>query len=113
MALTLYWEVGDGEVAMPAPAAASPLAAFVHLSGADPGQIIAQYDGWEAALSGLEAGDRITQRITLSVPAEAPPGTFYLRAGLYSPQSGRRLPVTGVDEDFSTLATVEIVPVEK
>jgi hypothetical protein len=34
--LTLYWQVGSGQVAAPRPSQAAPLAAFVHLSGADP-----------------------------------------------------------------------------
>lgn len=106
--LTLYWEVGSGEVAAPAPARAGPLASFVHLSGEDPGEIVAQYDGWETALSGLERGDVISQRVTLAVPAETATGRYYVRAGLYSPQTGHRLPASS-GGDMVTLGAVDVV----
>jgi 4-amino-4-deoxy-L-arabinose transferase-like glycosyltransferase len=95
--LALVWQVTAENVgrtiAMPAPSAAAPLAAFVHISAEDPAQIIAQYDGWGTALTGLEQADRIYQPIRLTVPADAQPGSYYLRLGLYSPQSGHRLPL--------------------
>jgi hypothetical protein len=89
--LTLYWQVGSAEIATPKPSQAAPLAAFVHVSGADPSQIIAQYDGWPTALSGLEPGDIIAQPVTLVVSADAPLADYFVRVGLYSPQSGQRL----------------------
>lgn len=89
--LTLYWQVGSADVDTPKPSQAAPLAAFVHLSGADQAQIIAQYDGWPTALSGLEAGDIIAQPVTLAISPNAPPGDYFVRVGLYSPQSGQRL----------------------
>ena len=92
---TLYWQVGTNAVDTPSPSQAAPLAAFVHLSGEDASQIIAQYDGWPTALAGLEAGDIIAQPITLFVPADAPPADYFVRVGLYSPQSGQRLPHNG------------------
>ena len=101
--LTLYWQVGSGEVAAPRPSQAAPLAAFVHLSGVDPSQIFAQYDGWPAALSGLERGDIIVQPLTLFPAADTPPGETFLRVGLYSPQTGQRLPLVGGAGDFVTL----------
>lgn len=91
--LTLYWRRESAAIPMPAPATASPLAAFVHLSGEDPADIVAQYDGWDVALAGLEPGDLISQRVTIPIPAGTLPGVYYLRAGLYSPQSGQRLPL--------------------
>lgn len=94
VALTLYWKVGNVDaVPAPAPARAGPLASFIHISREDPGEIVAQYDGWETALTGLEQGDVITQRVTLSLPAQTGAGRYYLRTGLYSPQSGARLPL--------------------
>lgn len=96
--MTLYWEVVDADIPAPSPARAGPLATFVHLSAEDPSEIVAQYDGWETALTGLEPGDLITQRIALSLGADVAPGRYYLRAGLYSPQTGQRLPLAGGGE---------------
>ncbi len=89
--LTLYWQVGSAVIDTPNPSRAAPLASFIHLSGADPAHIIAQADGWPTALSGLEPGDVIAQPVTLFIPPDALPGDYFLRVGLYSPQSGRRL----------------------
>jgi hypothetical protein len=105
--LTLYWQVGSAAVETPAPSRAGPLAAFVHVSGDDPAQIVAQYDGWEAALTGLERGDLITHRMTLPLPAGTAPGAYYLRTGLYSPQSGQRLALTD-GGDLLVLGTLEV-----
>jgi len=110
--LTLYWQVGSGQVATPSPSQAAPLAAFVHLSGADPAQIVAQFDGWPAALTGLEPGDIIVQPVTLTVQETAVPVDYTMRVGLYSPQSGQRLPLispVGAGDAFQ-LASVQIAP---
>ena len=106
--LTLYWQVGTAVVDTPHPSQASPLAAFVHISGDDPGNILAQYDGWSTALAGLETGDMIAHPMTIWLPAEAPAGSYFVRAGLYSPQTGERLPVilNGETADFVTLETI-------
>jgi 4-amino-4-deoxy-L-arabinose transferase-like glycosyltransferase len=104
--LRLYWQRGTADIPMPAPTKAAPLAAFVHLSGADPGQIVAQYDGWGTAVSTLEPGDIIIQQITLIPPIA---GEHFLRVGLYSPQSGQRFPLTDGSGDFVTLASIAII----
>ena len=99
-------------MAAPRPSQAAPLAAFVHLSGADPAQIAAQFDGWPTALTGLEPGDIIVQPVTLSVQETAVPGDYAVRVGLYSPQSGQRLPLVspvGVGDAF-LLTSVLIAP---
>jgi hypothetical protein len=108
----LYWEVGNGEVETPAPTTGPPLAAFVHFSGEDPAEIKAQYDGWETALTGLEPGDVIAHQVTLVLPGNLEPGTYYLRAGLYSPQSGQRLPLRGETGDVVRLAPVLVAAEE-
>ena len=98
--LTLTWRVGSAELPRPAPATAAPLAAFVHLSGEDPAGILAQYDGWETALLGLERGDLIQQHITLQVPQTPVPESYYIQVGLYSPQTDARLVPNGGVETF-------------
>ncbi|MCA9982267.1 MAG: hypothetical protein KDD89_15590, partial [Anaerolineales bacterium] len=82
LVLTLYWQVGNTAVETPKPTSGAPLAAFVHLSDeADPSRIVAQYDGWETALTGLEAGDMIAHTVALMPPSDAPPGEYMVRVG--------------------------------
>jgi hypothetical protein len=91
ISVTLIWQVGATPIETPAPGYAPPLAMFVHMVDSDPAHIVAQYDGWGAALTGLETGDVIVQHVTIPLPAAAPPGAYRVLAGLYSPQSMRRL----------------------
>ncbi|HRQ36523.1 MAG TPA: hypothetical protein PLD25_01235 [Chloroflexota bacterium] len=105
--LTLFWQRGAAPVPSPLPATSAPLAAFVHLSGADPSQIVAQVDGWDTAVSTLEPGDIIVQRLVLTPPADMPPGDYFLRVGLYSPQTGQRFPLADGTADFVTLTLRE------
>ena len=51
--MTLYWEKGPAVMPMPAPTRGAPLSAFVHVLD-DAGATVAQYDGWETALRGIE-----------------------------------------------------------
>ncbi len=104
--VTLVWQRGAAPLPMPAPASGPPLAAFVHLSGEDPAHIVAQYDGWDTAVNTLEPGDIIIQRLTLTPSPGTAPGDYFLRVGLYSPQTGQRFPVAGEDVDMLTLATI-------
>ena len=105
--LTLYWQVDSADIVTPKSSQAAPLAAFVHVSGADPSQIIAQYDGWPTALSGLESGDIIAQPITLFVSPDAAPADYFVRVGLYSPQSRQRLIVAN-GEDSTVVVRVNV-----
>jgi hypothetical protein len=63
----------------------------------DPGQKVAQFDGWPTALRGLEPGDVIGQVVQLDFAKEAAPGLYELLVGLYSPQSFGRLVVSNGD----------------
>lgn len=94
----------------PAPTLGNPIAAFVHLTDDDSGQIVAQYDGWGAAHSGLESGDIVIHRIEIPVPAGTPPGGYSLQTGLYSPQTSGRLSalIDGEPVDFVRLAAVVV-----
>jgi len=89
--LTLYWRVGSAAIETPYPSNPAVLSSFVHVSGEDPSQIVAQYDGWPTAISGLEMGDVIAQPVTMHVTQDAPKADYFVRVGLYSPQSGQRL----------------------
>lgn len=112
LALTFYWQVGSEPMPMPAPTRGNALSAFVHLTlPDDPAAKVAQFDGWPTALRGLEPGDVLVHSVQLELPAETAPGPYDLLLGLYSPQSGQRLPVIGEPEpnDFLRLAAL-VVP---
>jgi hypothetical protein len=85
--LTLTWRVRD--------AIARDLTVFVHLYGPD-GQLIAQADGYP--LRGLAPfwlwppGQTLQDRRTLTLPPDAPPGSYQIAAGVYDPAAGERLP---------------------
>jgi hypothetical protein len=49
----------------------------------------------------------------LSIPPTAPPVTFLLRAGLYNPVTGQRLPLIGEAGDAVTLQNIQILPGKK
>lgn len=109
--LTLYWQVGTQPLPQPAPTRGNALAAFVHLTAPDdPGQKIAQFDGWPTAVRGLEPGDVIAQPVTLDLSPEATAGRYALLVGLYSPQSLARLPVTEPpgQADFMRAGEIEV-----
>ena len=75
------------------------MAAFVHLmdeTNAD-GAPVAQWDGWPAALMGLEPGDVLIFEHTIATPATLTPGEYPIYIGLYRPPHGPRLPVAGAD----------------
>ena len=63
----------------------------MHLTGEQPHQILAQYDGWETAVRSLEPGDVIAHRVSIPIDETVPPGDYNLLLGLYSPQNARRL----------------------
>jgi hypothetical protein len=87
--LLTYWQV-----MAPLP---PDLAAFVHLTGADP-RPLAQHDGLDAAPATLQPGDLLIQRhlLPLSQPRPAEPVT--LSVGLYRRDSGQRLTYTTPDQ---------------
>ncbi len=105
------WEVASANIApgepiglltrwrVTEPLPTPPLAAFVHLMDAAnaEGAPIAQWDGWPAALLGLEPGDVLIFEHTIATPATLAPGEYPLTIGLYRPPHGPRLPVAGAD----------------
>jgi hypothetical protein len=72
----------------------NPLASFIHLTSSETSEIVAQFDGWGAALSTLETGDVVVQNVSIVIPEQTPPGPYELVTGLYSPQTSRRLSTT-------------------
>ena len=107
---TLYWQVGTKPMDMPAPTKGSPLSVFLHVTEDDPTKIVTQYDGWQTALRGLEPGDIIVQPIKVDFSQDTKSGSYHLRVGLYSPQDGVRVPVSGVGgpSDHIDLGVLEV-----
>src|SRR5690606_32008791 len=66
------------------------LAIFVHLVDEE-GQIVAQFDGLDAAAATLQAGDIVLQRHVLPLSNDMPLEESDIRLGLYQRGSGGRL----------------------
>jgi len=69
-----------------------PRAIFVHLLTPD-GQIAAQWDGLHVPVEGWREGDTILQTASFDLPADLPPGQYWLQTGVYNPATMERLPV--------------------
>jgi hypothetical protein len=73
---------------------------FVHLRD-EAGNIRAQHDAipveGQAPTTGWLVGEVLTDRYTLSLLEDAPPGTYTLLVGLYDPRTGHRLSAGGAD----------------
>ncbi len=89
--VTLYWQkrAPHGEV----------YSVFVHVLD-EAGAIVQQADHWPGGLPTdiLDAGQIVTDRFPIPLPADLPPGDYRLRVGLYSADSGLRLPVLSADD---------------
>jgi hypothetical protein len=99
-------------MAQPAPTRGAPLSAFVHLVDGDPTHKIAEFDSWNVALRGLEAGDIVEQRLQLPIGETVLPGTYDLLVGLYSPQNWQRLAVSEAGEmrDHAVAGKITVQP---
>jgi hypothetical protein len=107
--VVLYWQ------------AAQPLTAnyrsFVHLdaptdqrtwAGSDnyhPGDATAQI---ELPTTTWDTAHYVRDEHLLRIPPHAPPARFDLRAGLYDPETGRRLPIAGDGRDTVRLQALEV-----
>lgn len=72
-----------------------------------PGDSTAQID---IPTSTWDVAHYIRDEHFITIPPDAPPVRFDLRAGLYHPQTGQRLPVAGQNDDAITLETIQISP---
>jgi hypothetical protein len=106
--ITLHWE------ALRAPE--DDLVAFVHLWQPGDAAPLAQHDGpprqgWYPTTV-WQAGDRVPDTHPLKIPADLPPGTYPLWAGLYRVVDGVRLTVEGPEgaypHNLVPLGTLEI-----
>lgn len=77
------------------------LKVFVHLFS-PAGELVAQDDAepraGEYPTDAWELGEDVEDPHAISLPAELPPGTYRLTAGLYDPSTGQRLPASGAEE---------------
>jgi hypothetical protein len=73
------------------------LAIFVHLTD-EQGNIVAQYDGLDAAVGTLHRDDVFLQRHIIPLPEDLNPGVYSLTLGLYRRDGGERLPLTNGDD---------------
>jgi hypothetical protein len=87
------------------------LAIFMHLIGPD-GALVAQQDG--DAVNGLRpafawptSGERIEESRAVVLPADAAPGRYELRVGLYARATGSRL-TAGNGLDYFRLGEIEV-----
>ncbi len=110
--LTLYWQAGTEIMPQPAPTRGAPISAFVHVVDGDPAVKVAEFDGWHTALRGLEPGDIIAQRVTLTIDEDVAPKEYDLLVGLYSPQNWQRLTTVqdGKPRDYAVAGTIEVAP---
>lgn len=76
---------------------------FVHLLD-ETGNLVAQHDGLDVRLAGLQPGDEFAQLHTLTLP----PGTYALHLGVYETDSLARLPVLihGKPDDHVAFALI-------
>jgi 4-amino-4-deoxy-L-arabinose transferase-like glycosyltransferase len=82
--VTTYWQV----IGQPPPF----LTVFLHLLDGS-GQIAAQVDRQSVLADTLQPGDVFMQIHDIDLPASSPPGSYRLSIGLYSSETGQRLPL--------------------
>ena len=101
--ITLFWEKlhAHGDV----------YSVFIHVVD-EAGNIVAQSDHWPGGLPTniLDEGQVVIDRVAIDIPATTAPGRYQMRVGLYSAESGLRLPLaggaTGSVVDYVTLPVV-------
>jgi hypothetical protein len=87
LSLSLYWEAGSPT--------RIPYTVFVHLIAGDGFNRTSQDNPpvWGSYPTTMwQAGERITDKYTLTLPDGTPPGPHVLRVGWYDPATGKRVP---------------------
>jgi len=83
-----------------------PTIVFVHLLN-DAGEWVAGWDKLDVASESWGVGDVFALNHTLTIPTDAPPGTYHINVGWYSPVTGIRL-LTVDGDDHILLGEVKI-----
>ncbi len=86
--ITTVWQVLGGH--------GGPLAIFVHLLN-DQNQVVAGWDGLQAAVDSWKVGDLLIHEHQLTLPADLSPGPLRVQLGVYAPDTLNRLPITVAD----------------
>ncbi|HTP08192.1 MAG TPA: hypothetical protein VMP08_08085, partial [Anaerolineae bacterium] len=73
------------------------LTVFVHLLDQN-GQIVAQIDRQSVLADTLQPGDIFMQLHSIDLPTDLPPGSYRLAIGLYTSDTGQRLPLSEGDQ---------------
>jgi hypothetical protein len=84
-----------------------PLKIFVHLLNGR-GEVVAQHDGLDIRLPGLQPGAEFAQLHTIPWPPALPPGSYALQVGIYDAETGERLPLDAVPSDHILLWTFAV-----
>jgi hypothetical protein len=88
VAIKTYWEATG-----PLPPF---LTVFVHLLDQN-GSIVAQHDRQSVLADTLQPGDKFMQLLQIEPPSDLPPGEYRLTLGLYTSDTGQRLPLYAGD----------------
>ncbi len=101
--VTLFWEVGQP--------VNEELVVFVHVVD-ESGQLAAGQDGRPAGglfpTAAWQPGLTVEDEHVLALPPDLRPGSYALRAGLYDPESGVRVPITAVAGQAATGDAAEL-----
>ena len=113
--VVLYWQkTGAGEETD-----STNYRTFVHLDSpldrrtwaasdhAHPGDPVAQID---LPTSTWDTGRYVRDRHIFLIPPDVPPVTFNLTAGVYNPDTGKRLPIEGTSEDTIFMQSMPVQP---
>ncbi|MFZ5916224.1 MAG: protein kinase domain-containing protein [Chloroflexota bacterium] len=88
LAVTFYWRA--------LAQMGTPYRVFVHLTRAD-GSILMQQDAeprnGSYPTTQWQVDEQVSDAYTFRIPADTPPGSYWIKAGLYAPQTAIRLPV--------------------
>ena len=93
MALLTYWRVLKQPEDPP-----QPVKIFVHVMD-DHSHIWGQHDVLDVPVGGWVPGDVIVQLHTFALAVDAPPGRYWIEAGMYNPETLERIPVVNGDGD--------------
>ena len=86
---------------------------FVHLYDVESGALVAQADvvprGWTYPNTWWEAEEVVSDKVVLSLEG-VPAGTYSLAVGVYDPETGERLLISGQATDFIVEESRLILP---